>query len=551
MALRDGMACAGFAAACAVGLALPAAAEETQTTSSGVIYGNDYVYEGRRNDSYQVRILARVEGQSVFDETFIYALSSTVTQAGLAEARSLRRWNANGAPGVLVWSGPVLTEFYEEFLDSFTDVSTQTVNAGTFVTVQTTYGDGDNPYVWYNDRGSCYDTGTTGATNVEPYDGAFANCDFADEFYVAPGDVNVNTHTTTYINTVERYFTNEDYMNYETYELSAEVVLIGSGHASVQSSTFASGAEFIERLTQQSFTGGRAGLGDAVFASNAGASASPRAVARPFRVWAEGYGGSGNVDGDGAVVGHERSTSGFAGGFVYTPDRAWSFGAAIDSGETEIEAVGAPEQAEVSLTQAGAHVAYNARSWFANAAALYGSGDVEARHGDTTLGGVSVAAYDASLIAIGGEAGRRFAAGGFEVAPSVGADWIRSTTDAFSETGGVALMADENTAERASAWLALTASRTWRLSEGVSFGLSARGRYTRVLSGEDRSLPVAFVGAPAERLTITGAEEEEANTRAGLSAMLGFGSNLALYASASASDAEESTRWTAGFAAAW
>jgi uncharacterized protein with beta-barrel porin domain len=81
------------------------------------------------------------------------------------------------------------------------------------------------------------------------------------------------------------------------------------------------------------------------------------------------------------------------------------------------------ESASVDLTQVGAHAALRSGGFVANAAAIYGFGDVGVSRNLPGL--VATAAYDVKLWGALGEAGYRLRYGNWRVVPKVGLDWIR------------------------------------------------------------------------------------------------------------------------------
>lgn len=488
-----------------------AAQTATQTQSVGTISTYNYAYDGRRNDAYQTRITTTVDGATfLYDQLFYGQLTDAQGQAGLAEAGAVRAVAVHGAPGVIVWSGAELIDSYEELIDSFTDISITTLAPTFITTVQTTAGDAPNNVVYTGDRGGCFDTGVSGATNYAPFDGAFANCDTYEEAIVAPGTINTNTHTSTIIETLETWFTNYDYVNFAHYQLTGQMVLIGTVHPGVQTGLFESGARFSGRLLDAPVpeTGGRA--------------------------WIEGHDGHSESRSEGSVVGNRRSMSGMTGGLVLAANDHWRFGLGVDRTDYGIDVVGAPEEADLDLTQFGAHVGYDAGRWFANLAVSHARGEADTRHGNASMGGVSTAKYDIALNATAMEFGYRLQARDWQVVPQAGIEWVEAKTDDFSEQGGIALVADRYSAERSRAWAGLEVGRQWQWADQRSLAISMRARLLSVLSGEDRLLPVALATARNEALAITGPDENSTGGELGFAAILGLGGRVSLYLAAQA-----------------
>lgn len=533
-----------LSAACLAAPAVGQAQVQTTTESFGYMETYDYAYDGRRNDSFQTNIIGIIDGQAVaFDLTFNRAFEDPDVVNGLAGHIATRGVNVGGAPGVLTWGDAELVDFYEEFLDSFTETSYSTVTS-TVVTTQLTSGDAPNNIAFVGDRGYCYSFGVTGETNFGGFDGFFADCDTSEEFEVAAGTVNTNTHTTTVVTTLETSFTNEDYLNYGFYQYTGTVTLIGAVHTAVQSGAFEAGTGFRSRLLGE---GGPRGGIRAAQAARAGGGGSP------VRFWFGGHGGESETPVRGAVAGSRRSRSGLSGGVVFAPAEGFALGLALDRTESDIDAVGAVEAADFELTQYGLTAAWEGEAWFVSSAAMQGRGRVDAAHGTLALGGASTVDYSLDVQQLAAEAGYRFRFGRFHVAPLLGADWQRVRTGGFAEQGGVALAADGHGVRRSSAWAGLDAGHEWRFGGEAYLQLGGRLTYTHELSGDARALPVTLVGAPGDPLRITGATDEDSHVALVLEALWGISREAAIYVSAQAErhDGEDFHHVMAGVRIGW
>ncbi len=512
--------------------AAPVAAQTvTDTRSDGEMYDFTYVYDGRRNDTFQTRFVGLLDGEVVFDQTFFRGLDDIGVQAFLAGLAEPRAHVVDGAPGVLTWSEPELVDQYEELLDVFTEVSTTTTTT-TVVTVQWTSGDGPDPVVQTGSRGLCYDTGADGPTNYGDMSGAFATCDYFDEYVVNPGELNRNTHTTYIYTVTETSFTNEDWLTVSDYRMVGEVRLIGVVHGAARTAMFESGASFLDAVAERD---GR-----------------PQPD-RTARLWAGGYGGRAETPGVGRVAGSERRSDGLQGGVDWAVG-PWRLGLAFDHGETRIETPGEPEAADLSLTQGAVRAGALWRGgWFVSGVAAAGRGDVEARHGDASIGGVSTAAYDVRTWGASVQAGRRLQAGGWSVAPALGYDRVRARSEAFTETGGIALMVEETASGRDSVWAGLGVARRMRLGEGAVLDLGGHARVYKVVDGEERSLPVVMVDLPDTPLTLHGAPEHGRGIAWRVDGALELRNGLVLFASGDRVEAGDDTasRWRAGLRLSW
>lgn len=518
----------GLVAACGLPPAEALAQVFTTTESSGEVVYYDYRYDGRRNDSYQTRITAEFEGRIYYDQTFDRRFDDPVVRPGAADSGRPIAIGWRGAPAVLTWGDLELVDAYEEFLDSFTDVSVTTEGPVLVTTVQRTSGDEPDPVIYVGSRGSCFDTGVSGDTNFGAFDGQFANCDSNDQTLVNPGEINTNTHTTYVYTTVETAFTNEDYLNVSVYRRQGRARLIGLVYPGVQTGLLERGDAFLTRLDSLVLRG----------------DAGPGA-------WAEAY-GEDAATGRATIAGSERSAEGLRGG-ASLDVRGLRLGLAVDQGDSAIGVPGEPERADMDLTQVAATAGWSGASWFIQGALVRGQGDLQARHGDPGLGGVSRATVDVRLTAAGLTGGRRLARGDWWIIPAAGLSWTRITTDRFAESGGMALTAPARDLDRSTVWLGGAVGRDWRLSEGLRLSVFAQARAVGLLQGRERTLPVAFAAMPGQPLTITGQPEDAMALEGALGAELALGDRLTLQLGGDArgGEGDGGSRWRAGVSWRW
>ena len=459
----------------------PAAYAQQQTTTSswGEILTYDYRYDGRRNDSYQTRLTA---------------------------ATSLRGFNDSGAPAVVRWGAPELIDAYEEFLDSLTETYVETLAPRYVTTVQTTSGDAPDNIAIIGERGGCFDTGVSGATNYGAFDGAFANCDGYEEFEVVPGTVNTNTHTTAIIETIETSFTNEDYLNVAHYQITGALMRIGTVHTAAQGEAIGAGADLATRLLDADARAGRPGA------------------------WVQGHAMRSDAGASGGIPGHRAARSGASVGGWFTPAGRWWLGGALDRTQGHLEIAAASERSVLDLTQVALQAGYQGSVAYAQLALARGGGDATTRHGDDSLGGVSRATYDVDVTTAALELGARWRRGGWSANPHAGVDAVETESEGFAESGGVALAAPDHATRRVRAWLGFRGAHGWTWSAGRGLQVDLRARWYSVRSGRARSLPVTFVDTPDDPMRIHGADEAATMAELGIAADLRLGPHLSLFA---------------------
>jgi hypothetical protein len=427
-----------------------------------------------RTTNYSTQIIGRLlGGTALYDQTFTAAYASTAVQNGLTAARAAI--TTVGGPGVII-GDPVRT--------SSTTTSTTVTGTSTYslagpgvstMTSVTTFGPAT---ILTGDLARCNvsslpsttrPTCTTGGTSVT----------------LADADENFNTITaTTYTINETRTDTVTDTLR-EVYELNGQVVAVGTVHAEVQSGLFDLSGRLLGRLAQ--IEPGRTGWGD---------------VYR-FRV----------------SQGGRRDAWGLAGGISLPLGEKLTLAAGIGHGNLDIAVPGAAENGTVKLTELGAALRFDSGGFGASLAVVQGFGD--ARIGRTMFGN-SKGAYDVRATGAALDMGYAFTSGGFTLRPVVGLDWLRVSTDAFTETDTLGLVVGKQSAERVRASAGLSVAR--------DFGpvtLAVSGRYLAVLSGADRNVPVAFALAPTRSLTMAGPSEPD-TAMLGARAILPLGKGVKL-----------------------
>lgn len=242
------------ASAMAVAWAVPAAAQDTTTTSYGERYESEQITEyGNGSTIYSVNINADFGGEQVtiagLSRYFVAYNQDEVEQAVSGGFGFMYQ----GVPvTVNAWSTPVLGDSQYEVIDVFTE-DTFTSEVVGVVTVQTTSGDGPDGTVPIGNRGFCGDDGVSGATNFGAFDGAFAQCDYAEDYFsVAPGTVNTNTHTTTVYRDILYHFESIDDAYIDTYfvsPLATSTMSSGTMETTVSTTTTERTDSFATQLT--------------------------------------------------------------------------------------------------------------------------------------------------------------------------------------------------------------------------------------------------------------------------------------------------------------
>ena len=426
-------------------------------------------------NAYSTRIIGRIEGGTpLYNQTFAAAFADTSVQNGVTAARTAI--TAAGGPGIII-GAPVRTA---STTSSVTTTGTTTYSLAGMAAVTTA-----EVLVGPNSTTTGQRTVCTGISTLPGTTLPTCGTGSPINTTVVSGQINTNTNVeTTYTIDQSRTDTTTTTLN-ETYELNGQVVAVGTVHAEVQSGLFDLSGRLLGRLAQ--VEPGRAGWADAY----------------RFRV----------------SQGGQRDAWGLAGGISLPLGERLTLAAGIGHGNLDIAVPGAAESGTVKLTELGAALRFDSGGFGASLAVVHGFGDAGTSR---AAYGKSDARYDVRMTGAALEMGQTFDLGGVTLRPVAGIDWVRISTDGFTETDTLGLVVGKQTHERARASAGLTLAR--------DFGpvmLAVSGRYLAILSGGERNVPVAFALASARSLTMTGPSEPD-TAMLGARAILPLGNGVKL-----------------------
>lgn len=408
-----------------------------------------------RVNAFSTQIIGRLlGGQPLHDQTFTDAFNSALVQNGLTAARAAI--TTAGGPGVII-GDPVRTA-------SSTTSSTTSVTNFALTNTQSTIEAGVLIF-----GPATVTVGQLSTCNVASLPSSIRpTCvDGGTQLVLTDRDSNINVNTNVVYTVAEtRTDTITDTLR-ETWELTGQVATVGMIHSEVQSGLFDLGGRLLARL-------------GAVQAGNAG--------------WGELYHFRVNQSG-------RRDAWGLAAGFGLALAPGVTLAAGIDHGNLDIDVPGALETGEVELTELGASLRIESGPFTASLAAVHGFGNAETRR---TIIGASAADYDVRLTGVALDFSYAIETGGWTLRPGAGLDYLRLSTDAFTETDTLGLIVGDEKAGRLRGSAGLAVERDFG---AVALGASVR--YLAVLDGEERSLPVAFAAAPGRSLEMRGPDEPD------------------------------------------
>jgi uncharacterized protein with beta-barrel porin domain len=280
------------------------------------------------------------------------------------------------------------------------------------------------------------------------------------------------------------------------------------------------GSNFLERLGDQATSGLSAAQ-----RSNPGGGGAP-AAAEPLRVrtWEEIYGISTTTSAQGDFFGDRRKTLGGTAGLGITIMPGVNVVLSVDQSRTNIDVPLAFQSAALDLTQFGFNASVDKGPWTWALALVRGIGNINSVR-DTGLGNAN-ATYGAQVVGALTELSYYWTLDQSRIVPKAALEYMRATTDAFQEVGGLdPVMAGGATLERSRALIGAEIGHYWIVDQKV-FDLSAYGKFVDNFSQNASSVLVTL---GPEAVSVQGIVESQYGADAGASASLNLTNALRVY----------------------
>jgi uncharacterized protein with beta-barrel porin domain len=280
------------------------------------------------------------------------------------------------------------------------------------------------------------------------------------------------------------------------------------------------GSSFLERLGNQATSGF-----DRIQRGNPGGGGASEATENPrFRTWGELYGISARTDTQGDFVGDKRKTLGGVAGFGALLGPGINVGLSVDQSRTTIDVPLALQSATLDLTQIGFNASVDKGPWTWAAALIHGFGKINSSR-DTGAGFAS-AGYNAQLDGALTELSYYWTLQQSRIVPKLGLEYVRATTGALQETGGLdPLVATGATLERARVLAGAEIGRYWIFDRKI-LDLSAYGKFVDNFSQNFSSVVVSL---GAQSITVQGIGESRYGADAGAGASLSLSNTARIY----------------------
>ncbi len=280
------------------------------------------------------------------------------------------------------------------------------------------------------------------------------------------------------------------------------------------------GSTFLERLGDQATSG----LG-AALRSNPGGGGAP-AAAEPLRVrtWGETYGITATTSAQGDFFGDKRKTWGGTAGLGATIMPGVNLGLSVDQSRSDIDVPLALQSATLDFTQFGFSASVDKGPWTWALALVRGIGNINSMR-DTGFGNAN-ATYGAQSVGALTELSYYWTFDQSRIVPKAALEYMRATTDAFQEVGGLnPVTAGGATLERSRALVGAEVGHYWIVDQKV-FDLSAYGKFVDNFSQNASSV---LVSLGPQAISVQGIVESQYGADAGASASLNLTNALRVY----------------------
>jgi uncharacterized protein with beta-barrel porin domain len=280
------------------------------------------------------------------------------------------------------------------------------------------------------------------------------------------------------------------------------------------------GSGFLERLGNQA-TGGI----DRALRNNPGGGGASEATEGPWlRAWGEAYGISSRTDNQGEFFGDKRTTWGGVAGLGARVAPGVNIGFSADQSRTDVDVPLGLQSATLDLTQLAFNASVDKGPWTWAVALVHGFGSISSSR--DTGAGIARVGYRAELNGALTELDYYWTAQESRVVPKLGFEYVRSTTGALQEAGGLDPVAESGaTLERSRLLLGAEVGHYWILDQKI-LDLSGYGRFVDNVSQNFSSVVVSL---GTQSITVQGIGESRYGADAGASASLSLSNTSRLY----------------------
>jgi len=282
------------------------------------------------------------------------------------------------------------------------------------------------------------------------------------------------------------------------------------------------GSNFLERLGNQATNGFVRGQ-----RNNPGGGGASEATDGPrYRTWGELYGITTTTGPQADYFGDKRRTMGGVAGFGARVAPGINVGFSIDQSRTTVDVPLALQSATLDVTQLGLNASIDKGPWTWAVALVHGFGNVSS--GRDTGGGFGFASarYGAQIDGALTELDYYWTLEQSRIVPKVGLEYVRASTGAFQEMGGLdPLTVSGATISRARVTAGAEVGHYW-IIERMVLDLSAYGKAVDNFSQQLSSVQISL---GPQSISVAGIGESQYGADAGASASLSITNTARLY----------------------
>jgi fibronectin-binding autotransporter adhesin len=160
-------------------------------------------------------------------------------------------------------------------------------------------------------------------------------------------------------------------------------------------------------------------------------------------LWARGFAGRAEAEGGAGITAARGRREGFLAGFGYAGNGlSAAIGAGLGEGRYRLD--DRQSRADANSTFVAAHIGYSAGGFALQAGGSHSWHDIDSERSLPAAAlGAPAGGFDGRSTQLFAEAAYSLLDGPVRLTPFLGYDWVRATTDAFTETGGAAALAVE------------------------------------------------------------------------------------------------------------
>jgi uncharacterized protein with beta-barrel porin domain len=257
-------------------------------------------------------------------------------------------------------------------------------------------------------------------------------------------------------------------------------------------------------------------------------AAAPAQFNAHYRSWLEGYGSRAHTGAQGTFVGDAHTDLGGIAGIGATLTPNLSVGASVDQGGSKIDVVDGTQHSRIDLTQIGLTAAISSGPWGLGIAGIYGFGHIHSNRIETA--GEATASYGTRLWAALAELSYYWSKDNWRVVPKVGADWARTSSDSYAETGGTTPVAGSaQTTERARVYGAIELGYT-QIADRTLYDISVYGKIIDIVRQDVDALAVTSLIPGIAPLAVPGVVDARIEYATGATFSVRLTSLVRLYA---------------------